>query len=238
MGKILAPAPSPYSQWFDLSGFATPSITVGEHAWPFADNRWGTKLAYVRKWLTAEGAYLGPSGDLNTATDFSAGTEKTFQWRLVDSLGYKPFEFGVYGGTGVFPTSDGLTDRYNGRAAYAQLDAQNRLPGALVIYQRGYDDHPGAGLPSASHTAFSAEVYQPFLNHHAMLGLRDEYTDDGLGTSSHSGNIDLALLASHHVGDRVANGFIVNFESALAQNSNPGWRGQLWYVTTIGPLRH
>ncbi len=239
VGKIEPPAPSPYSQWFDLAGFAAPGITVGEHPWPFANNRWGTKLAYAHNWFTAEAAYLGANGNLNTATDFAtADTDKTFQWRLTDGYGYKPLEFGVYGGKGVFPTSDGLIDNYNGHAVYAQLDPQAHLPGALVIYQRGFDDHPGAGLPSATHTAFSGELYQPFASHHGMLGLRDEYTDDGLGNVAHSGNVDLAFLASHHVSNQGANGFILNFEAVLTQNSTPGWRSQLWYVTTIGALKH
>jgi len=33
LGKIQAPAPSPYSQWFELNGFATTGMTSGEHAW-------------------------------------------------------------------------------------------------------------------------------------------------------------------------------------------------------------
>jgi hypothetical protein len=63
VGKIEAPAPSPFSQYFDLAGFNTPAITVGEHVWPFSTNRWGTNLVYTHNWLTAEAAYLGPSGD-------------------------------------------------------------------------------------------------------------------------------------------------------------------------------
>ncbi|MBC5806458.1 MAG: hypothetical protein DLM53_11615 [Candidatus Eremiobacter antarcticus] len=236
-GEIEAPAPSPFSQWFDLNGFAPPSFTVGEHTLPFADNRWGTKFAYVKKWFTGEVAYLGPSGDLNVATNFNpAETDRTFQWRLVDSLGYKPFEFGIYGGTGVAPVSNGF-DRYNATAVYAQLDAQHGLPGALAIYQRGHDANPGTDFGPANSKAFSVEVYQPFLSNNAMLGLRDEYTNDGLGTGTHSGNIDLAFLAEHTVTERQAQGLIVNLEALLAQGATPGWRGQVWFVTTIGALK-
>ena len=37
VGKIEAPAPSPYSQFFDLAAFNTPAITVGEH--PYLTDR-------------------------------------------------------------------------------------------------------------------------------------------------------------------------------------------------------
>ncbi len=70
-----------------------------------------------------------------------------------------------------------------------------------------------------------------------MFALRDEFADDGMGGFTHQGNLDLAVLASHHVDGAVANGWIVNLESVLTQNTTPGWRGQLWYVTTVGRLR-
>src|SRR6202022_3246583 len=40
IGKVEAPAPSPFSQFFDLAGFQTPAIVVGEHAEPWSSNRW------------------------------------------------------------------------------------------------------------------------------------------------------------------------------------------------------
>lgn len=241
VGKIEAPAPSPISQWFDLQGFLSTSYTVGEHTYPFGDNSWGSKLAYTHNWLTAEVAYLGPSGDLNSATDFGLqnGTDRRFQWRVIDAVGYHPLEVGLYGGNGEFQVSDGLIDRYHGEAAYAELDPTNGLPGALVIYQRGFDNHPVGGLDSSANSkGFSAELYQPLANHHAMFSIRDEYSDDGMGTATRQGNVDLAVLASHHVGDGNADGWIVNLESYFTQGSTPGWRGQLWWVTTIGALRH
>lgn len=240
VGKIEAPAPSPISQWTDLQGFLAPSYVVGEHAYPFGNNSWGTKFAYTHSWLTAEVAYMGPAGNINTATDFGLlnGTDKRFQWRVVDSLGYKPVEVGLFGGNGVFQVSDGLVDRYHGEAAYAELDPQNGLPGALVIYQRGFDSHPVGGVDgSARSHALSTELFEPFAHHHAMLAVRNEIADDGMGGFTHQGNVDLAVLASHHVSEGVANGWIVNLEGVLTQNSTPGWRGQLWYVTTIGSLR-
>ena len=266
VGKIEPPAPSPFSQWFDLAGFAAPSITVGEHAYQFSNNAWGTKLVYVHRWFTAEAGYLGPSGNLNTATDFAtADTDKRFQWRVLDSVGpkrmpesmndmpmpksmgakpmlgsegYKPLEVGLYGGSGVFQASDGLLDRYHAEAAYAEMDPQAGLPGAFVVYQRGYDSHPGAGLAATASQGFSAELYEPVAQDHAMLALRYEYSDAGLGASLHQGNVDLAVLVSHHVSAPVVNAWIVNLEATLMERATPGWRGQLWYVTTIGPLRH
>jgi len=240
LGKIEAPAPSPFSQFFDLTGFNTPAITVGEHTWPFATNRWGSKLAYTRNWLTAEVAYLGPSGDLggtNGASDWGSSTEKTMQWRVVDSVGYKPLELGAYGGVGTFPTSDGMIDRYNGAALYAELDPTRGVPGMLAIYQRGQDGHAGAGLGAATSTAYSAEVWEPLLDNQVIVAYRHEFTNDGLGTAAHFDYINGAWFVAHHVSDNGANGLILNLQATLNQGATPTWQGQLWYATTIGHLR-
>lgn len=242
IGKIEAPAPSPFSQFFDLAGFAPPEITVGEHAWPFDSNRWGTKLAYVHSWFTAEVAYLGPSGDLTpsaggAATDWGPTTEKTVQWRVVDGLGYKPLEFGAYGGIGTFPTSDGGIDRYNGAAGYAEVDPTQGLPGALVIYQRGHDGHAGAGLGAATSTAYSAEIWEPLINNQVIVSFRNEFTNDGLGTLTRDNYVNAAWFATHRVSDRGANGLIVNLQDSINQGAAPSWQGQVWYVTTLGALR-
>jgi hypothetical protein len=264
VGKVEPPAPSPFSQWFDLQGFLSSNYTVGEHTYPFTNNAWGTKFVYVHKWFAAEAGYLGSSGDLNTATDFStADSDKRFQWRVLDSVGqvrmpnsmsampmsnasgskpmlgsegFKPLEVGLYGGTGVFQTSDGLLDRYHAEAVYAEMDPHTGLPGAFVVYQRGFDSHPGVGLAATASQGFSAEIYEPVAQNHAMFALRDEYSDGELGTQLHQGNIDLAVLASHHVSAPVVNAWIVNLEATLTQRATPGWRAQLWYVTTLGPI--
>ncbi len=240
IGKLEPPAPSPFSQFFDLAGFGTPSITVGEHVWPFSTNRWGTKLMYTHGWLTAGIGYLGGSADLggaNGATDWGPTTEKTVQWQLTDALGYKPFEFGAYGGAGTFQTSDGQTDRYSGAAGYAQLDPVNGLPGAFAVYQRGRDGHAGAGLGAADHTAYTAEVYEPMLHDQVILAFRNEYTDDGLGHVMHADYANVAWFAIHHVSERLANGLILNVQATMNQGATPSWQGQLWYVTTLGGPR-
>jgi hypothetical protein len=70
-----------------------------------------------------------------------------------------------------------------------------------------------------------------------MLGARHDYIDDGFGNHSHSSNIDLEWLAVRQVGDRNATGLIFNAEDAIVPGVGPDWKYQLWYVTTIGPLR-
>jgi len=58
-GKVENPAPSIYSQDFDLDGPSASSTIVGEHDWGATyDNRWGTKYAFVNKGLDLEAAYL------------------------------------------------------------------------------------------------------------------------------------------------------------------------------------
>ena len=251
LGKIEAPAPSPFSQFLDLSAFAPPEITVGEHTWPFDQNRWGTKLTYARSWFTADVSYLGPGGDITGtggAADWSSSTEKTLQYHLVDALGYKPIEFGIYGGVGTFPTSDGEIDRYNGTAGYVEVDPTRGFPGAFAIYQRGHDSHPGidpaTGLAfaAATSTSFTGEVWEPLLKDQVILSFRNEYTDDGLGNLIHYNYINGSWFASHHVGDRNANGLIVNLQASInpllnLPSGGPTWQGQIWYVTTVGGVK-
>jgi hypothetical protein len=248
VGKIEAPAPSPFSQFFDLAAFAPPEITVGEHTWPFDQNRWGSKIAYVKNWFTADVSYLGPNGDITGsggAGDWSSTTEKTFQYHLVDGPADKPVEFGIYGGVGTFPTSDGQVDKYNGAAGYVEADPQGWVPGAFAIYQHGYDSHPGVdpttGLPlnSATSTAFTAEVYEELFKQHVIVAYRNEYTNDGLGSLFHYNYINAAWMAGQHVGERNANGLIVNLQASMnplfnLPSGGPTWQGQIWYVTTIG----
>jgi len=246
VGKVEAPAPSPFSQFFDLAGFNTPAMVVGEHADPWSSNRWGSKIAYSHGWFTADLGYFGPTGDVTGtggATDWGPSTEKTFQWHLVDGLGYKPVEFGAYGGVGTFPTSDGMIDRYSGYAGYAQADPTRGFPGALVIYQHGYDNHPGINpadgstFGPANSKAYTAEVWEPLFKDHVIVSYRRENTDDGLGTVAHFDYINGAWLASRNVSDHNANGLIVNFQASLNEGATPTWQGQVWYVTTIGALK-
>lgn len=246
IGKLEAPAPSPFSQFSDLAGFNTPEITVGEHPYLLDANRWGTKLAYTHGWFNAQIGYLGPTGDLTTSPGGGAvewgndannvGGDRTVQWHVADAFGYKPLEFGAYGGVGTFQTSDGQIDRYNTTAGYLEVDPTRGFPGAFVVYQRAHDGHAGAGLDAATSTAYSAEIWEPLFKDQVLLALRNEYQNDGLGNSTHENYVNAAWFVAHHVSDRDANGLIFNAEASLSQNATPSWQYQLWYVTTVGPL--
>lgn len=238
IGKIEDAAPSPFSQWSELNGFGETGVVSGEHTWQWGGNRWGTKLAYTHDWIVAEAAYLGPNGDLNSATDFSASQDKTFDWRLAYAPPAAPFEFGVYGEHGTLPISDGTSDHYNGLAVYGQMDPMpHGMPGIFSAYQTGHDANAGAGLGASTSKALSVDVYEPFFDRRVMLGARHDYVDDGFGNHSHSSNLDIEWLAVRQVGDRNATGLIFNAEDVIVPGVVPDWKYQLWYVTTIGPLR-
>jgi hypothetical protein len=246
IGKVEAPAPSPFSQTIDLAGFNTPEITVGEHAYLTDANRWGAKLAYTHSWFNADLGYLGPTGDLTASPGGGAlewgndannpGGDKTIQLHLADSLGYKPFEWGGYGGAGTFGTSDGMIDRYNFMAGYAELDSVHGIPGAFVVAQRANDSHAGVSLGGATSFAYSAEIWEPLINNQVLVALRNEYQDDGLGDISHFNYVNAAWFVAHHVSDREANGLIFNAQATLNQGGTPSWQYQLWYTSTVGPL--
>ena len=237
VGKIETAAPSPYSQWSELNGFATTGMTSGEHAWQFGANRWGAKFSYTHKWALAEVDYVGPNGDLNSATDFSASQDKSVDWRVAYAPPDAPFELGAYGEQGTLPISDGTFDKYEGEAVYGQMDPMGKMPGLFAVYQVGHDPNAGAGLGASTSKAFTVDAYEPFFNQRVMLGARSDFTDDGFGTLSHSSNIDLEWLAVRQVGDRNATGLIFNAEAAMVPGSGPDWKYQLWYATTIGPLK-
>ncbi|GAC1428726.1 MAG: hypothetical protein NVSMB5_23340 [Candidatus Velthaea sp.] len=177
VGKILNPAPSPYSQHSDLDGPTASSTTVGEHRWGSTyGNRWGTRLTYAHKALDAEAGYYLSGFDLNGATYFGPG-DKTFQWKLAYALPTRPYEFGAFGSVGTVPvsTNSGI-DRYNSTAGYVQVDPGNHgRPGVLVIYQTQYDDNPGnspAGSPLGPTTSRGAsfEMYEPVFRGGALVG--------------------------------------------------------------------
>jgi len=237
LGKIETAAPSPYSQWSELNGFATAGMTSGEHAWQMGANRWGAKFAYTHQWVVAEVDYVGANGDLNSATDFSSAQDKSVDWRFAYAPPDAPFEFGIYGEQGILPISDGTFDKYSGEAVYGQMDPMNKMPGLFAVYQVGHDPNAGAGLGASTSKAFSVDAYEPFFNQRVMIGARQDYMDDGFGTHSHSTNADLEWLAVRQVSDRNATGLIFNAEAAMVPGSGPDWKYQLWYATTIGPLR-
>ena len=240
IGKYEAPAPSPFSQFFDISAFTTPEITVGEHAYQLDGNRWGSKLAYTHGALDAEAGWLLSGNGLVSASDFgtSPGTDKTFQWKLASVHADQPLEVGAYGSTGSYIVSTGEVDRYNSIAAYVQRDPQpHSVPGVFAIYQTSHDSNPGLDangiqLPSASSKAMTLELYEPIFNAGAVLGVRDEFTDDGLGTLAHYQNLDFAFNVPHmrYLHGYVEAGFGAN---STTPNGTPTWRWLLWWTTPI-----
>lgn len=239
LGKIEAPGPSPFSQWFDISTIAVPEISVGEHAYQLDGNRWGGKLAYVHGALDAEAGWLASGNGLPSGADFDVvpGTDKTFQWKLADARADRPLEFGLYGSRGTYIVSTGDVDRYGSVAGYVQRDPVNGAPGVLAIYQVANDSNPGLDvnglqLPSAASHAWSAELYQPLFRSNAVLGVRDELTNDGLGTVSHYGNVDLAFNVP---GYQYLHGYV---EAGLGAHSaapsgGPDWRWLLWWTVPV-----
>lgn len=243
VGKIEPPGPSPFSQWSDLAPFAAPEITVGEHAWALDANRWGGKFGYVHKSLNAEAGWLGSSNGLPTGADFDTapGTDKTFQWKIAAARPDQPLEYGLYGSAGSYIVSTRAADHYDSVAGYLQRDPQaHGVPGILAIYQAGNDSNPGldAGgmqLSSAPSHALSAEIYEPIFGGNALLAVRDEYTNDGLGNALHYGNVDFAFNVP---GYQYLHGYV---EAGLGAHSasptgGPDWRWTLWWTTPIGQL--
>ena len=60
---------------------------------------------------------------------------------------------------------------------------------------------------------------------------------DGFGTPTHSANVDLEWLAVRKISDVNATGLMVNTEAVMVPGVGPDWKYQIWYPTTIGPLR-
>lgn len=243
LGKVEAPGPSPFSMWPDIATFATPEITVGEHAWALDANRWGAKLGFVHKSFSAEAGWLGSGNGLPTAADFATtpGTDKTFQWKVAHSPANRPLEYGLFGSLRSYTVSTGAADHYGSIAGYVEKDPQsNGVPGFLAMYQIANDANPGLDalgnqLPAAQSHALSAEIYEPIFKNGAVLSLRDEFTTDGLGTFIRYGNIDLAFNVPHVP---YVHGYI---EAGLGGHSGtpsggPDWRWILWWTTPIGQL--
>jgi hypothetical protein len=236
LGKIQAPAPSPYSQWFELNGFATTGMTSGEHSWEFGANRWGAKFAYTHAFINAQVGYLGNNQDLNTAKDFSSDTDKSTDWLLAYAPPQYPYELGAYGSDGTYPISNGTGDPYAGVGYYAEMDPMMWMPGIFSAYQIGHDANPGPGLPASESRAFTFDAFEPVFRQRVMVGARSDFNDDGFGNLTHSNNIDVEWLAVRQVSDANATGLMLNGEAKMGPGSGPEWVYQLWYATTIGPL--
>jgi hypothetical protein len=227
VGKVEEPAPSPLSQWFDLTGFASAEMTVGEHAYEVDANRWGAKFAFVRKSLDAEVAYTTAGSDLDGVNDFGNDTDKTLQYRLADASPTQPLEFGYYGSRGSFPLPEGGTDQYHTNAFYVQRDPVGHVPGVLATYQMAYDANPGLGAPAAASNGSSVELYQ-LIGPRLMLSAAEQFTNDGMGNQTRFGTLD----ASYHVMRFVH----VYAEEVLGEQAKPTFNGLVWFALPLGPL--
>jgi hypothetical protein len=231
LGKMPGPGPSFWSMWSDVSGFAAPSITIGEHTQALAANRWGGMLAYGNDKFVAQAGYYGSQEDLNGAGDWSAtpinALDKGYQFHAAFQRPDKPVSAGIVGNIGSFPLAEGGYDRYNAIGAYGEVDPTKRMPGALFYYQIGNDDNPIAAGIGARSTAYSAEVYFPVLSRHeTMLGFRREMTNDGMGNVINTGEINL--------GGRIFKYLHGDVEAGLATGGTPVWGGYLWYTQPFG----
>jgi hypothetical protein len=233
VGKMPGTTASPLSQWFDVASFATPEITVGEHAYQLDGNRWGAKFNYVKNSLDAEVGYFGDNGDLGGAGAWGQTTEKTLQWRIAHANPERPLEYGVMGSRGSFPLAEGGFDQYYSITPYVQRDPAGHLPGVFAMYQAAYDgnagqDASGSPLGDAHSNAATVELYEP-LGENALISLRKEFQNDGLGTRSQSGNIDF----TYHVAPYLH--FFL--EANLTQNSQPAWRYMVWLTLPLQKVK-
>jgi hypothetical protein len=229
-GKLEVPAPSEFSQWFDVSGLTVNSqaeITVGEHAYELDANRWGYKFAYERGWLDAQVAYVTSSADLNGFNAYDWMQDKTLQYKFAWANPSNPLEFGYYGARGSWPLTEGGFDQYYTNAFYAQRDPVHYVPGFLAQYQMNHDGNPGMGAPPAGSNGLSYELYDN-VGQRGLVAVGEQFTNDGLGNHTQIGNID----ASYHI-----TRFIVLYaEEALAVGQKPTWNGLIWFMLPTGPL--
>ena len=217
LGKIETPAPSPFSQWFDLSGISSAEMTVGEHQYQLDANRWGSRFSYVHGSFDGEVAWLGGIGD------------KTLQWKLAWADPNRPLEVGAFGSRGSFQLAEGGADQYRSLAFYVQRDPRFGVPGVFAVEQSTFDGNPGAGAAAAAGNAGTFELYDTFLRGKALLGLRKEFTNDGLGTQAQSGNVDLEYHLARFVH--------LYFETYMAQHSRPGYRYMIWWTTPVKSVK-
>ncbi len=243
VGKYITPAPSPYSQDFELDGPAASTSLVGEHDWSQTSygNRWGTKFAYLPKYLDLEAGWAFSSDDLNGITDFNPG-DKTFMWKAAYIRPKSPLEFGVFGSLGSIPVSTGQ-DSYHSVAGYVQVDPDMHWrPGFLGIYQSNYDGNPGLDAvtstiplgPTTSRGA-SAEIYEPVLHGNVLIGFKHDFVDGGAGNSISNGDsINVGFNVPHF---NYLHGYL---ETNLGGNSEnfggtggPTWKGMLWLTLPV-----
>ena len=242
VGKILNPAPSPYSQTSDIDGPLASSTVVGEHDWSATySNRWGTRAAYVGQSLDVEAGYYLSSDDLNGVSDFTPG-DKSFQWKVALAQAKSPLEVGIFGSTGTLPVSTG-TDRYQSQAGYVQLDpTKGYRPGAMFIYQRQSDSNPGMEpngnqyAPTAS-SGWSAEIMESLLSGNALFTFRHDLNNAGIAGGQTVGNsINLAFNIPIPKFPYLHGYLETNLgaTSTLAGLSGgPEWKGMLWLTVPL-----
>ncbi len=238
-GKLEVPAPSPYSMFFEIAPYATPEVTVGEHTYQLDANRWGAKAGYLHAPVSVEAAYVGSDADLNGASDFVPGTGKALQYRAAWMHPKNPLEVGVYGASGTFPVSDGLTDRYSALAGYVQRDPAHGVPGVFFVYQTTHDAYPFAGATGAANgRGYTLDVYQPVFRDKVTIGVRRELTDDGLGTVSHYGNIDLTVQLAKYLRLYTEVGLSpANPGNGADRIGTPAWRAFVWWTMPVAKVR-
>ncbi len=231
VGKQFPVGPSAFSQWADISGFAIPSITVGEHPYLLSSNQWGAKFSYAPAKGVAEVGYFYNTSDLGGATTFNpynadgSTNEKSIQYHVAYAPANRPYAVGVYGDSGTFPLVEGGIDRFGASGAYAQADPTKHLPGAFLLYQFGNDGNSGGGIPAHSN-GYAAEVYyQPFRHWETLVGVRREMTNDGLGNISNGTLVDVNL--------RILKYLHATGEAGMASGSIPAWRFQVFYTTPV-----
>jgi hypothetical protein len=239
VGKLEVPAPSPYSMWLEIAPFATPEVTVGEHTYQLDANRWGAKAGYLHGSLSLDAAYVGSDADLNGASDFVPGNGKALQYRAAFMNPKNPVEVGVYGTSGAFPISDGLTDKYTALAGYIQRDPKHGLPGVFFAYQTTHDSYPMSGAAGpANGRGYTLNVYQPIFRDKVVIGFRREMTDDGMGTINHYGNIDLTVQLAKYLRLYTEAGLsAANPGNGVDRGGTPAWRVFVWWTMPVSKAK-
>ena len=229
VGKLQVPAPSEFSQWFDVTGLtanAAAEMTVGEHTYELDANRWGTKFAYVANSLDAEVAYVAQSNDLNGFNDYTWTTDKTWQYKLAYANRSNPLEVGYFGARGSWPLSEGGFDQYYTNGFYIQRDPVKAVPGFIGTYQMNLDGNPGMGARRTGSNGAAYEIYQN-IGSRAMLSLGEQFTNDGMGNHQQIGNIDLSYHPIRFIQ--------FYFEEAMSVGQKPTWNGMIWFMLPTGP---
>jgi hypothetical protein len=229
-GKLEVPAPSEFSQWFDVSGLTVNSsaeMTVGEHTYQLDANRWGYKFAYIPSSFDVEVAYVTSGADLNGFNAYDSMQDKTWQYKFAYANRGNPYEAGYYGARGSWPLTEGNFDQYYTNGFYAQRDPTGGWPGFLATYAMNHDSNPGGGAPAAGSNGLSYELYDN-LGKRGLISVGEQFTNDGLGTHTQIGNID----ASYHIARFVT----MYAEEALGVGQKPTWGGLVWFALPVGPL--